>query len=70
MIEGYEEKKIDSYRQTRMLMFTMVRLMGDSQKGPKTLSELWELPGDEVERITQEDKEALLERFARLPKLK
>lgn len=48
MINGHKEKKVDGYRQTRLLMFTMVRLMGDSKSAPKTPEALWPLPGDEV----------------------
>ena len=66
MAEGYNEKKIDHYRQTRMLMFTMVRVW--AEKGPKTPEELWPLPGDK-ENITEEETKSLLERFAKLPKL-
>jgi hypothetical protein len=66
MAEGYNEKKIDHYRQTRMLMFTMVRVWAD--KGPKTPEELWPLPGDK-EKITEDETKSLLERFAKLPKL-
>ncbi len=36
MIKGHESKRIDEYKQTRMLMFTMVRLMGDPKTAPKT----------------------------------
>jgi hypothetical protein len=66
MAEGYNEKKVDHYRQTRMLMFTMVRIW--AEKGPKTPEELWPLPGDK-EKITEEETKALMERFAKLPKL-
>lgn len=67
MAEGYNEKKIDHYRQTRMLMFTMVRIW--AEKGPKTPEELWPLPGDEEKKITEEETKSLMERFAKLPKL-
>ena len=46
MMSGYENKKVDEYRQTRLLMFTMVRLMGDPKSAPKTPEALWKLPGD------------------------
>jgi hypothetical protein len=48
MIKGHEDKKVDTYRQTRLLMFTMVRLMGDPKSAPKTPEAMWNLPGDEV----------------------
>ena len=66
MAEGYNEKKIDGYRQTRLMMFTMVKIW--AEKGPKTPEELWPLPGDETE-ITEDETKALMERFAKLPKL-
>lgn len=65
MLAGYKEKKVDGYRQTRMLMFTMVRLMGDSKTAPKTPESLWPLPGDEVTGITEDD---MREMFKRLQK--
>lgn len=66
MMEGYQERKIDGYRQTRMLMFTMVKVW--AEKGPKTPEEMWPLPGDQVE-MSQDEQKAILERFAKLPKL-
>jgi len=47
MIKGHQDKKVDTYRQTRLLMYTMVRLMGDPKSAPKSPEELWQLPGDE-----------------------
>jgi hypothetical protein len=67
MCAGYQDKRVDSYRQTRMLMFTMVRMWAD--KGPKTPEELWALPGDENKEISKEEQASLLERFSKLPKL-
>jgi hypothetical protein len=49
MIKGHQDKKIDNYKQTRLLMFTMVRLHGDSKTSPKSPEALWQLPGDEIE---------------------
>lgn len=46
MIKGHQDKKVDTYRQTRLLMYTMVRLMGDPKSAPKSPEALWELPGD------------------------
>lgn len=56
MMKGHEEKKTDGYRQTRMLMFTMVRLMADSKTAPKTPEELWPLPGDENPKQISDDE--------------
>ena len=67
MAEGYQDKKIDGYRQTRMLMFTMVKMWAD--KGPKSPEEMWPLPGDEVAKITEDEIKELTQRFAKLPKL-
>jgi len=67
MIRGNERKKIDAYKQTRLLMFTMVRLMGDPKTAPKTPEALWELPGDEhIENVMSEDE--MREIFKRLGK--
>ena len=67
MIKGHEEKKVDTYRQTRLLMFTMVRLMGDPKSAPKTPEALWQLPGDDENRLGVSDDEAR-ELFKRLAK--
>lgn len=64
MIKGHEGKRIDEYKQTRMLMFTMVRLMGDPKTAPKTPEALWQLPGDE--EIGKIDEEEYREIFKRL----
>lgn len=66
MIKGFEDKKIDSYRQTRLLMFTMVRLMADPKSAPKTPEQMWSLPGDEG--TTKIDEEEYREIFKRLAK--
>ena len=57
MMQGHDNKKIDSYKQTRLLMFTMVRLMGDPKTAPKTPEQLWELPGDELSDNVLSDEE-------------
>lgn len=63
MIEGHNEAKVDNYRLTRMLMFTMVRLLGDSKTAPKTPEALWQLPGDESNEITDADIAELFKRL-------
>lgn len=65
MIKGYNEKRVDTYRQVRLLMFTMVRLMGDPKTAPKTPEALWQLPGDEESGVSEED---MREMFKRLKK--
>jgi hypothetical protein len=66
MIKGHQEKKIDTYRQTRLLMFTMVRLHGDSKTSPKSPEELWQLPGDEESKsgLNDDDIKELFKRLA------
>jgi len=66
MLKGFEDKKIDSYKQTRLLMYTMVRLMGDPKSSPKSPEQLWKLPGDED--ITEINEEEYREIFKRLGK--
>jgi len=56
MIKGHEAKKIDEYKQNRMLMFTMIRLMGDPKTSPKTPEEFWSLPGDEEKVVNSEEE--------------
>lgn len=64
MIKGHESKRIDEYKQTRMLMFTMVRLMGDPKTAPKTPEALWQLPGDEeVSKIDEEEYRQIFKRL-------
>jgi hypothetical protein len=64
MLKGYEDKKVDHYKQTRLLMFTMVRLMGDPKTAPKTPEQLWELPGDEnTSKVDEEEYREIFKRF-------
>ena len=67
MMKGHEVKRIDTYKQTRLLMFTMVRLMGDPKTSPKTPEALWELPGDLLEKSGMSEDE-MREIFKRLGK--
>jgi hypothetical protein len=67
MIRGSESRKVDTYKQTRLLMFTMVRLMGDPKTAPKTPEALWQLPGDEENGQLMSDDE-MREIFKRLAK--
>lgn len=63
-VEGFQEKQIDSYKQTRLIMFTLVSLLGDQKNKPKTPEALWELPGDEVKaQSTDQELENLYNRF-------
>jgi hypothetical protein len=67
MMKGHQNRRVDDYRQTRLLMFTMVRLMGDSKTAPKTPEALWQLPGDDEKRLGISDDDAR-ELFKRLAK--
>lgn len=64
MMKGNQDKRVDMYKQTRLLMFTMVRLMGDPKTSPKTPEALWELPGDEKHGMTDEDMREIFKRLA------
>ena len=68
MMIGYQEKKVDAYRQTRLLMFTMVRLMGDPKTAPKTPEALWQLPGDEEQKHTDEEYREIFNRLTKWQK--
>lgn len=65
MIDGYNETKVDTYRVARILMFTMVKLLGDSKSGPKSPEALWPLPGDnDPNKIDEDEVKKLFERLA------
>jgi hypothetical protein len=66
MLNGYQRKKVDGYKQTRLLMFTMVKLMGDPKSSIKNPEDLWELPGDQD--MNKIDEEQYREIFKRLSK--
>ena len=68
MLKGYNEKKVDNYKQTRLLMFTMVRLMGDPKTAPKTPEALWELPGDLKEKPKDEEYREVFHRLTKWQK--
>ena len=65
MLKGYESTKLDGFKQTRMLTFTMVRLMGDPKTSPKTPEELWNLPGDEAPKIDEEEYRQIFKRLGK-----
>jgi hypothetical protein len=65
MMKGNEAKKVDTYKQTRLLMFTMVRLMGDPKTAPKTPEALWELPGDEKTGISEDEMKEIFKRLGK-----
>jgi hypothetical protein len=47
LIEGYNNRIVHDYRNTRLIMYMMARMWGDPNKSPRTPEDLWELPGDE-----------------------
>ncbi len=49
-------------------MFTMVRLMGDPKTAPKTPEALWELPGDEATKPTDEEYREVFNRLTKWQK--
>ena len=51
---GYEDRINEQRRQTRILMFTMVRMMGDAKSGINSPEQLWPLPGDEEDEKEKE----------------
>jgi hypothetical protein len=63
IIEGYNDRVIQSYKQTRLLMFIMARLWGDSSKVPSTVEEFWQLPGDEKKGVTEDEIAAIFEKL-------
>lgn len=65
MLKGHQARRVDEYRQTRLLMFTMVRLHGDPKSAPKSPEALWELPGDEVKGMTDEDYREIFKRLVK-----
>jgi hypothetical protein len=66
MLDGHQRKKIDNYKLTRLLMFTMVRLHGDPKSSPKSPESLWQLPGDEEinNMLSDNDIKELFKRLA------
>lgn len=64
MRTGYEARIVESKKQTRMLMFTMVRLMADPKTAPKSPEELWLLPGDnDIKQINEEEYKEIFKRL-------
>jgi hypothetical protein len=66
MLNGHNNHKLDQYKLVRMMMFTMVRLMGDPKTAPKTPEQLWELPGDQDGiKIDEEEYKEIFKRLAK-----
>ena len=70
MIEGYNARVLIQYRQTRLIMFMIARMMGDPKKGPKKPEELWPLPGDKnSEAMDKDEIAAMFERLRQKEKM-
>ena len=63
VLKGYNERLLNDYRQTRLLMFMMAKMWGDPKKGVKSPEELWPLPGDEKKAMKAEEVAELFERL-------
>ena len=65
VLKGYNDRLLNEYRQTRLLMFMMAKMWGDPKKGVKSPEELWPLPGDERKAMKEQDIADLFERLKR-----
>lgn len=63
VLKGYNDRLLNDYRQTRLLMFMMARMWGDPKKGVKSPEELWPLPGDVQKTMNKEDIAELFDRL-------
>lgn len=65
VLKGYNNRLLNEYRQTRLLMFMMAKMWGDPKKGVKTPEELWPLPGDKEvgKQMTADEIAALFEKL-------
>jgi len=63
VMQGYQDRMLHDYRNTRLLMFMMLRLWGDPKKLPDTPEDMWRLPGEDVNAMTTADIDAI---FAKL----
>lgn len=64
-LRGYNDRLLNEYRQTRLLMFMMAKMWGDPKKGVKSPEEMWPLPGDEVKAMDKNDIAELFEQLKR-----
>jgi hypothetical protein len=65
MAKGYNEAKVADYRVARMIMYTMVKLLGDPKSSPKSPEALWELPGDKSSEVTDEEYREMFKRLSK-----
>jgi len=57
LIEGYNNRIVHDYRNTRLIMYMMARMWGDPNKSPRTPEDLWQLPGDDVKSSQMSESE-------------
>jgi hypothetical protein len=55
VIQGYSDRMVHDYKNTRLIMYMMARMWGDPKKAPATPEELWKLPGDEPTGPSEDD---------------
>ena len=65
IIDGYNNKVVHDYRNTRLIMYMMARMWGDPKTSPRTPEDLWELPGDGV-KSGQMSSDEIAELFNKL----
>jgi hypothetical protein len=62
---GYETRRKESMKQTRMIMFTMVTLFADPKSAPKSPEEFWPLPGEkDIKQINEEEYREIFKRLS------
>lgn len=54
VMQGYADRQIHDYRNTRMVMYMMARLHADPKRAPKSPEDLWQLPGDEPGQLSED----------------
>lgn len=69
IIQGYNDRVIGAYKQTRLLMFIMVKMWGDQKSSPNTVEEFWNLPGDEMTpELKEEEIKAIFDNLKKAEK--
>lgn len=65
IMQGYGDRQVHDYRNTRMIMFMMARLHADPKKAPKSPEDLWQLPGDEPGQLNEDYLRGLFDELRR-----
>lgn len=63
VISGYHDRMLHDYRNTRLVMFMMLRLWGDPKKLPDSPEDMWRLPGEDSQTMSEQEIAAI---FAKL----